>query len=327
VFDVCACPRQNSSRLLDRVAILLPKIADDLLTGDIVGRFVVALISGDGLSQVADELSRRKVKLCHACQLADFRSYLQIGGVPSRNTLSTNCLAYTSFDTDANDQESGVWRLVFFNLSDFGHWFAAGKNVVPNPFGPVLLCFDPLVISQATDVSITLRSAGGRGFDRNDEGLDADDVPRLFIDADSRHVRFADSLREEFANPGARSPEMSCSFDNELASLSYLAYIVVDPYSFQTGLLADIVRRNLEGFRWSSRVFKRWCADGCEARYQVLLDAILSGVRNARELRGVIPNGSPMAAWRDAISRSADLTLQFGRYARYLFEGTVSQFT
>jgi hypothetical protein len=80
------------------------------------------LISGKALSQIVAELSRRNVKLYHACQLVDFRSYLQLGGVSSRNLLTTRGLPYTKFDTDERDRENSVWRLVFFNLSDFGYW-------------------------------------------------------------------------------------------------------------------------------------------------------------------------------------------------------------
>jgi hypothetical protein len=285
----------------------------------------MSLISGNALCETVAELSRRKVKLCHACQLVDFKSYLQVGGVPSRNLLTMKGLPYSAFDTDGTDQSNGVWKLVFFNLSDFGHWFAAGKNVVPNPFGPVLLCFDPVVVRQAADVSITLRSAGGKGFDRIAQGIEANDVPRLFTDANSRYIRFADALREEFKYPAAQSPEMSCSFRGEMAPLSHLAYVIVDPYRFTVDSLPDIVRRNVERYTRSCRVFKRSCANGYEARYQVLLDAILSGVRHAPELRDAIPDDSPMSDWRDAILQSTDLSFQFGRYARYLSEGTVDQ--
>jgi hypothetical protein len=307
------------------MAILLPAVTGGLIPSDVSERFVMSLISGNALSQAATELSRHKVKLCHACQLSDLRSYLELGGVPSRNLLTTRGLPYTIFDTDDRDRENAVWRLVFFNLSDFGHWFARRKNTIPNPFGPVLLCFDPAVICQAADLSITLRSAGAGGFDRIAEGIDIGDIPRLFIDAESPHVRFGDSLRAEFGRSEAQSPEMSLSFPRELAPLSYLIYIIVDPYVFPNGWLTEIGRQIIEAQGASFRVFKRWCANGCETRYQVLLDAILSGVRAAPELRDAIPDASPMADWRDAILRSRDLSFQFGRYARYFFEGTVSQ--
>ncbi len=280
------------------------------------------LISGQGLSQAVAELSRRKVRLCHACQLVDLESYLQVGGVPSRNLMETKGLTYTLFDSDNQDRKNGVWNLVFFNLADFGHWFAQGKNTVPNPFGPILLCFDPEVITQAVDVSISLRSAGARDFDRIAEDISADAVPRLFRDAESRHIRFADALREESGCAEAQSPEISCSFRDELAPLSHLAYVIVDEYTFPRGPLVDIVRQRAE-LRGASRVFQRWCANGHEARYQILLGAILSGARTASELTAVIPDDSPLSNWRDAVLRSAPLSFQFGRYARYLYEGTV----
>lgn len=282
------------------------------------------LISDDKLPEVARELSRRGAKLYHACQLADVRSYLQLGGVPSRNLLMERRLPYTAFDTDRRDSENRVWRLVFFNLSDFGYWFAQGKNNMPNPFGPILLCFDPRVICQADNISITLRSAGGMNFDRIAEGLDANDVARLFTDADSPRVRFAECLQEEFRRPEARSPEMSCSFVEELAPLSHLVHIRVDPYVFPEGSLTDIVYQIVRAQGTSIRVSERCGTDGYKVRYRVLLDAILSGVRKAPELRNTIPDGPPMSSWRDAVLRSAHLSFQFERYARYLAEGTLN---
>jgi hypothetical protein len=199
-----------------------------------------------------------------------------------------------------------------------------GRNNLPNIYGPILLCFDPQVICEATDVSISLKSAGALGFDRVTEGIHVDDVPRLFTNPDSRNIRFADSLRKEFNYPDAQDPEMSCCFRDELVPLSNLVYICVDPYAFLDGFLPSIVRQNFEETGNTSRIFKRKCQDEYEMRYQVLLDAILSGVRTASELRRVIPDGSTMSNWRDTILQSSNLSVQFGRYARYLYEGTVN---
>jgi hypothetical protein len=283
----------------------------------------MALISGDALSGVVRELSRRNVKLYHACQLSDLGSYLDVGGVPSRNLLATRALPYTAFDMDARDRENGVWSLVFFNLSDFGYWFSQGKNTVPNPYGPVLLGFDPTVICQAVDVAIALKSAAAKGFDRITEGINANDLPRLFTGADGSRIRFNGDLGEEFDVPEARPPEMSCSFHDELAPLSHLVYIRVDPYTFSTGTLPDIVRRTVEEHHGSWRVFERSCSDGCETRYQILLDTIIKGVRTPRDLARAIPEGSPLASWRDQIVSGRNLPSQFKRYATYFFEGTI----
>ena len=283
----------------------------------------MTIINGNSLSRVAMELSRRGVSLCHACQLSDFRSYLEIGGIPSRNLLATRGLPYTTFDTDGRDQENGVWDFVFFNLSDFGYWFAQGKNTVPNPFGPVLLGFDPAVLCQAVDVSIALRSAGAKGFDRIAEGIGANDVPRLFKESDSSLVLFADALQKEFSFPEAQSPEMSCFFREELAPLSYITRVIADPYSLDGASLVGIVRQDVSDRDGSWRVLERRCAEGCAARYQILLDAITAGVRTASSLATRIPDGSPMAGWRDQIVSSKNLSFQFERYATYLFEGTI----
>jgi hypothetical protein len=291
---------------------------------DDIGRFMMSLILGDALSRAIAELSRRKVKLCHACQLSDFKSYLQLGGIPSRNLLETKGLRYTAFDTDDSDRGNGVWKLVFFNLSDFGHWFAQGKSTVPNPFGPILLCFDPGIIRQAVDVSIALRSAGARDFDRVGEGIGVEDVPHLFKDADSQHVCFAQALREKFGCQKAQSPEISCSFRDELAPFSHLAYIIVDPYSFPSGTLLDTVCGVISEYNGPRRVFMRLCADGCEARYAILLNLIRSGIQRASDLKVAIPDSSLLSAWRGAVLAKSHLTFQFGRYVRYLSEGTLS---
>ena len=86
------------------------------------------LINQNALFRVVTELQRRNVKLYHACQLKDLKSYLQIGGIPSRSLLTSKNLPYTPFDTDKGDQQKGTWKLVFFNFSDFGYWFSQGKS-------------------------------------------------------------------------------------------------------------------------------------------------------------------------------------------------------
>ncbi|TSA52095.1 MAG: hypothetical protein D4R45_07470 [Planctomycetaceae bacterium] len=285
----------------------------------------MAIISGDILSDVVAELSRRKVKLYHACQLADFKSYLQVGGIPSRNLLAGKELPYTAFDTDGRDVDNGVWRLVFFNLSDFGGGFAKGGNNLPNIYGPILLCFDPKVLEHANDISITLWSAGASGFDRELNGVAAEDVPRLFVDFNSPRVRFKDGLCCEFDNPKAKSPEMNCSFDNELAVMDYLAYIRVDPYRSDTSYLPDVVREIITQNDPSCRVFERDCLDGHTSRYRILWDAITRSASSGGDVLAVIRQDPLMSAWADHVRSQSTLSFQFGRYSKYLLNGTISE--
>jgi hypothetical protein len=284
----------------------------------------MALISGHGLSEVMAELHRRNAKLYHACQLKDLRSDLELGGVPSRNLLASNDLPYTPFDTDDGDQRKGVWNLVFFNLSDFGFWFASGKNNLPNPYGPILLCFDPSLIERADDISITLRSAGANDFDREAEGISAEDVPRLFTDSEGSYVRFDEDLRREFGNQKAKSPEMSCSFDAELAVSDYLCYIRVDPYSFDTGHLPQTVRDMLGQYGLSCQVFGRECPGDDTSKYRVLWEAITRSASSGGDVLAIIAEDPLMSTWAEHI-RSQDLCYQFRRYAKYLLDGTVSE--
>ena len=284
------------------------------------------LISGDGLSQTVAELSRRRVKLYHACQLRDLKSYLQVGGVPSRNLLVSRNLPYTPFDTDKGDQQKGTWKLVFFNLSDFGYWFSRGKNNIPNPYGPILLCFDPKVIEYANDISITIWSAGASDFDRRLNGIAAEDVPRLFVDCDSPHVQFQGKLRCEFDNQKAESPEMSCSFGDELAPLSHLAYIRVDPYNSDACYLPDVVRQVVKQHDPSCRVFGRDCLDGHTSRYRILWDAITRSASSGGDVLATIGEDSLLSTWADHIRSQPTLSYQFRRYAKYLLDGTASEF-
>ncbi len=103
-----------------------------------------------------------------------------MGGVPSRNLLKESGLPFTSFDTDDVDQTNGVWEKVFFNFSDFGSGFANDGSGTPSPYGPICLVLEPSVLKQATDVSVTLRSSSATGFDREQEGLSLDDLPKIF---------------------------------------------------------------------------------------------------------------------------------------------------
>lgn len=281
------------------------------------------LISGFTLSNVVAELCRRNVKLYHACQRKDLGSYLQVGGIPSRNLLASKDLSYTVFDTDPGDQRKGTWKLVFFNLSDFGGYFARGRNSVPNPYGPILLCFDPKVLESANDISVTLWSAGASDFDREADGIPIGDMSRLFTDSSSGHVRFPDKLRNEFDNPRVQSPEVSCSFDDELAPMNHLAYVRVDPYSFDRRCLPDVVRDMVGQHNQSCRVYAR---DRCDvSRYQILWDAITQSGASSDDVLAAIAEDSRLSTWARNIQSRPGLSFQFKRYARYLRDGTLRE--
>lgn len=199
-------------------------------------------------------LKDRKVNLTHACQLKDFKSYLAIGGIPSRKLLSERGRGYTTFETDEVDKSNDVWSKVFCNLQDLGIPFHMFKSGVPTPYGPILIKLDPEVLENATDVAICLRSAGVKNFDRNRESLSTiDEIERLFKNSkDSKFpsdIHFIKNLKEVFDKEKevTSSPEVSVtmekfSFGKGIAKIDYINEILVDPLVFDKKDLFDEVK-------------------------------------------------------------------------------------
>lgn len=183
-------------------------------------------------------LEKRNAKLYHACQLKDFRSYVELGGVPSRAKLQSSGLDFTKFDTDSIDKHNNVWDKVFGNFSDFGRNFAReNTKSQPNPYGPIQIVFNARALYAATDLSITLRSAGAKDFNRDQECLqsaqqfnlifqhtDIDNTP----DTQKNYIAFADTLNQRFNRKNCTSPEFNCTIENQILSFQNAAYIIVD---------------------------------------------------------------------------------------------------
>lgn len=199
----------------------------------------MAITDRQEIDKIIASLNARDAKLYHACQLEDFRSYVKLGGVPSRNKLLGSGLKFTEFDTDNIDRQNNVWDKVFGNFSDFGQGFAKpGSESQPNPYGPIQIVFTPDALRHATDLSITLRSAGARDFDRDNECLNGyQDFEKIFqhIDAgqaqgqsQKKNIAFARELDIRFNKNNCTSPEFNCAISNELLPFTDAIYLIVD---------------------------------------------------------------------------------------------------
>ncbi len=281
------------------------------------------LLTGIHVTQLIAELSSRDAPLLHACQFQDLCGYIKLGGVPSRAHLQRDGIVFTPFATDEIDHTNQVWDKVFFNLSDFSYWFAQGKNSLPNPYGPITLVFNPSVLTQATDVSITLRSAGAAGFDRVGESISLDDFSRLFVDGtgSKRLIKFRPDLEKTFPGKTVTSPEMNCTYPNQIASLEHLRFVLVDNYP----RLADTVRQVFGQNMILKKVLERYATPGRKQAYRLLWENIAQGCDTIQALRMRQGTNAELGAWCDAVLIWDPDSFQFRRYAQYLRSGTIER--
>jgi hypothetical protein len=290
----------------------------------------------DQISGLVALLDQRQASIWHACQLTDLRSYLQIGGVPSRRRLERERLGFTPFVSDAQDRGNGVWDKVFFNLGDYGRPFAWGMRATPCVYGPIALQFAPRALAGADDVAICLRSAAARGFDRVGEALaGVEDVERLYshpVEAGfpySSFVKHGDSLREAFPfSAEARRPEVSCTVAHargagpEAISLDALVVIWVDRMVVGGRPLVDEVRETVAAFGLATPVHERSTATERRIVQQDIADQLRDGFLQLKLLpsrRGV---ATETAEWSFGVME-AGLDWLWERYAQYLIEGTL----
>lgn len=293
------------------------------------------LITGTEIAGLIDLFERRGVKFYHACQYKDFKSYLRLGGVPSRELLSQSGLDYTRFNTDNRDQVNSVWDKVFGNLSDFGSpFFKGGDNTVsiPPPYGPILLVFSPRVFEEAEDIAICLRSAGASGFDRKSESLGSiDEVSRLFIHENINTapanalswVKKAPQLRDTFGEGRDHAPEISCTTEPGLLSFDYLRYITVDPYNFNGISLHQLIHNYIMTVGLNVSVYERNKLSNSKIQIINSIKDLL--IQDNIAIQNLNRNSTLSPELRSYVSRidERQLSYQLDRFLKYLREGTI----
>ena len=287
--------------------------------------------SAEDIREIVELLEARQTSVWHACQLNDFESYLQLGGVPSRQRLETGRARFTAFQSDADDRAHRVWDKVFFNLGDFGRPFAWGRRAVPNVYGPIALQFAPGALFEATDVAICLRSASSRGFDREAESLrTADEVEQLFdfpLEVGfprTTDIKYGDSLCSSFSfAKDARRPEISCSTTSGAVSFRDLVVIWVDPVEVGRVSLKDRVTRAVDAAGLDVKVHER---SMMSERRSVLADVVNElghGFVPLKLLPGRHGVSIGTRDWVDGV-RELELDWLWDRYAQYLIDGTLN---
>jgi hypothetical protein len=276
---------------------------------------------------------QRSVSLFHACQFKEFHSYLSVGGIPSHDCLERYGLTYNPLVTDDNDHRNGVWDKVFVNLQDYGEIFANGRDGTPNAYGPIIFKINPEAFSVATEVAITLRSAGAYNFNRQEESLcSIDEVGRIFCYSSGSYVRFGNNLREAFPDrlPNyVESVEIHCAFPSGYLPMEYVEAVIVDPYQIREKQLLFFVNnvRSTCSARFS--ISTRTARDQRRGRLYnelayLLIPSILSNspILSLEDLLYTSSISEDMREWVQRIS-CRNMGWQFERFASYLYNGTL----
>ncbi|MCB0646109.1 MAG: hypothetical protein KDC49_05580 [Saprospiraceae bacterium] len=297
------------------------------------------LIEGNDIAYLSNLFADRNVFFYHACQLKDFRTYIQSGGIPSRNLMEQNQNDFTEFETDVADKDNEVWNLVFGNLWDYGSTFANrmwGENSapVPNPYGPISLKCEPSILNQSTNVSICLRSAGGIEFNRGKEGISVDDIPRMFycLNCENEYqeswLKYSDDLKAEFQIDTANTlnPEVSCQTPSELLSANSIFQILVDDITIDETPLVQTVRDIVNDSQFNipvyTRFYHREFGDDRKRILSNIISAIALGLETFEDIYGHNICEENTKNWMDKV-RACGNSYQFNRYVNYLVNGTI----
>lgn len=276
------------------------------------------------IEKIVTLLEERNALLYHACQLKDFRSYIRLGGVPSRNKLLNSKLDFTVFDTDKIDKENDVWNKVFGNFSDFGREFTKEKsNSQPNPYGPIQIVFKPNALRSTSDLSISLRSAGARDFDRIKESIKSpQEFNMIFQHIDpeqapsasqKKNIAFANELNARFNRNNCFSPEFNCVTANETLSFDDTIYIVVDACQYKGQDLFDEV-----DFLTSKKVFAREYS--CQKKKSIITElSTLSATRNCTK-QPLLSGDFASEKLKEWVRARNDF--HYNRFITYLTNGT-----
>lgn len=293
------------------------------------------MIRGREVSLFIRRLEERHASLYHACQLRDFRSYLAVGGVPSRQLLERRRLRFTGFASDQRDKEKQVWNKVFLNLQDYGKLFDHGQVAVPNPYGPILIRLAPEVLGWAENVAVCMRSAGGKGFHRKSEALTLAETELVFQSPASAKIKPRWDLREEFEN--ARSPELSCQVRGQVLPFvgpdgCLVEEIKVDPCDTGHARLDEAVCELFGQFDIDAPLVVRMGKKGYRAHYRNVVKG-LRAVRRTHSDRDIdaalssltVSEDDRTRRWARKVQSTPKIRRQFKRFASYLVEGTLGR--
>ena len=300
------------------------------------------LITKDRIPELTSLLTNKGINLFHSCQLTDFESYLKLRGIPSRNLAHKKECELTAFDTDENDKENEVWDKVFVNLSDFGNYFAlysmSNKYTasIPTIYGPISIQMIPTGLEKADDICLSLKSAGLKGFNREDYGISIEQVEDIFVcvecenPSDEPYIKRTNELREIFdiKDPGALNPELNFSIENEILGFENIISITIDPIIVNGRELYDVVKEMLYYYEIDTFVLKRkfHYREGNDRKklIKIISENLSKNELNLTSLKEVLKDFEYGLNWINRIENGG-LEYNLNRYLNYLKAGTIDK--
>ncbi|EMY79919.1 hypothetical protein pgond44_14543 [Psychroflexus gondwanensis ACAM 44] len=302
----------------------------------------MGLITKDRIPELTELLTNKGINLFHSCQLTDFESYLKLRGIPSRNLVHREEYELTEFDTDENDKENEVWDKVFVNLSDFGNYFALYNMnnkytaSIPTIYGPISIQMIPTGLEKADDICLSLKSAGLKGFKREDYGISIEQVEDIFFcvecenPSDEPYIKRTNELRETFdvKDPGALNPELNFSIENEILGFENIISITVDPIIVNGRELYDVVKVMLHYYEIDTFVLKRkfHYQEGDERKklMKIISENLSKNELNLTSLKEILKGFEYGLNWINRVENGG-LEYNLNRYLNYLKAGTIDK--
>jgi len=301
------------------------------------------VIQRQEITQLTNRLIEKGLVVYHSCQLVDFKSYINLGGIPSRNLLNQRGQNYTAFETDENDEDNDVWDKVFFNLTDYGNYFAIYKMdnpntaSIPNIYGPISIQILPQSIEIADDMCLSLISAGREGFNREANGIAANQIDDIFVCIDcekpyeERYITRTNELRERFNidEPGALNPEINLTTENELISFeNNVVAITVDSLNVNERTLQqsvqDVVNESDYQIPILNRRYHYYEGESRKLIKQTIINEIHNGRSTVAQITEALQANDYSREWIMRI-HNGGLEYNLRRYLNYLEEGTVAE--
>lgn len=282
------------------------------------------------------------INLFHSCQLTDFESYLKLRGIPSRNLIHQNNLEITAFETDENDKDNEVWDKVFVNLSDFGKYFALynmnnpNTASIPTIYGPISIQMKPTGLENADDLCLSLKSAGLKGFKREDYGIPIEKVEDIFVcvecenPSEEQFIKRTNELREIFdvKDEGTLNPELNLSIPKQLLDFENIISITVDPIIVNGRKLYDVVKEMLYYYEIdvfvANRQFHYLEGDERKKLIEIISNQLKEKEHDLSSLKAELKDFNYGFNWISRIENGG-IEYNLNRYLKYLKSGTINK--